>query len=89
MACAVRAALLAELLDTSFHFAADLAAGTRVPVLVRIPWIRTDAYVRRRRQRLQLVAAGTLLSLVLVATASYFVAHGNEQLVRLLDRDRA
>jgi len=89
VACAVGAALLAELLDTSFHFAADLAAVTRVPVLVRIPWIRTDAYMRRRRQRLQLVAAGTLLSLALVATASYLVAHGNEQVVRLLDRDRA
>jgi polysaccharide chain length determinant protein (PEP-CTERM system associated) len=86
---AVGAAFLAELLDTSFHFAGDLSAVTRVPVLVRIPWIRTEAYVRRRRQRLQLVAVGTVLSLALVATASYFVAHENEQLVRMLDRERA
>ena len=83
------AVVLAEMLDTSFHSAAELRAFTRVPVLVRIPRIDTEQDRERRRRGFQLAAAGTLLGLALVFSASYFIAHGNEQMVRMLDRERS
>jgi len=86
---AAGAAMLAEMVDTSFHSADDLRAFTTVPVLVSIPRIATEADRRRRRVRFRLAAAGALLGVVLVAGASFFIAHGNEQMVRMLDRDRA
>jgi len=86
---ATGAAMLAEMLDTSFHSADDLRAFTTVPVLARIPRIATEPDLRQRRLRFRLAAAGALLGLALVVGASYFIAHGNEQMVRMLDRDRA
>ena len=88
-ALAAGAIVLAEMLDTSFHSVAELRAFTTVPVLVSIPRIATEADTRRRRRRFRLAAAGAMLGLVLIAGGSYFVAHGNESLVRLLVRDRA
>lgn len=86
---AVGAAMLAEMLDTSFHSAGELRAFSPVPVLVSIPRIITDADRRRRRRRLQLAAAGTLVGLALVVGGSHVLARGNEQLVRLLDKGAA
>jgi len=76
--------VLAEMIDTSFHSADELRAGTGVPVLVGIAPITTEADVRRQRLRFRLATAGALLSLVVVAGAAYFIAHGNEQLGRML-----
>jgi succinoglycan biosynthesis transport protein ExoP len=86
---AAGAAILAEMVDTSFHSADELRAFTTVPVLVSIPRITTEADLRKRQLRFRLAAAGALLGLALVVSTSYFVAHGNEQMVRMLDRDRA
>ncbi len=78
------ALMIAEMLDTSFHSVNELRAFSIVPVLVSIPRIVTDADRQRQRQRFRLAAAGTMLGLVLIAGASYFIGHGNEQLVQIL-----
>ena len=83
-ALAAGALMLAEMLDTSFHSVAELRAFTTVPVLVSISRIISDSDRQRGRRRFRLAAAGAVLGLVLVAGGSYFVAHGNESLVRLL-----
>jgi polysaccharide chain length determinant protein (PEP-CTERM system associated) len=82
----VGAMVLAELLDTSFHSAAELRAYTTVPLLVNIPRIITEADARRGRWRFRAATVGVVVSLVLVAALSYFFAHGNEQLAQLLSR---
>jgi polysaccharide chain length determinant protein (PEP-CTERM system associated) len=86
---AVCAAMLAEMLDTSFHSAGDMRAFSTVPVLVSIPRIITDADRRWRRRRFQVAVAGTLVGLALVAGGSHIFARGNEQIVRLLDKGAA
>jgi polysaccharide chain length determinant protein (PEP-CTERM system associated) len=80
------AMVLAELLDTSFHSAAELRAYTTVPLLVNIPRIITEADARRGRWRFRFAAVGALVGLVLVAGLAYFIGHGNEQLAQLLSR---
>src|SRR5215831_17939956 len=81
--------MLAELLDTSFHSSDQVRSFTDLPVLVSIGRIATDADRRRRRQRFLLAVVGILVASIAVAGTSYVVGHGNEQLVRMLDRDRA
>jgi hypothetical protein len=78
-------AMLAEMFDTSFHSADEVRAFTRVPVLLSISRIATEADRRRRRLRFRLAAGGALLGLALVAGASFLVARGNEQMVRMLE----
>ena len=78
------ALMLAEMLDTSFHSTDEIQEFTIVPVLVSVPRIVTDADRQRGQRRFRLAAAGTMLGLVLIAGGSYFIAHGNEQLVQLL-----
>jgi polysaccharide chain length determinant protein (PEP-CTERM system associated) len=86
---AAGALMLAEMLDTSFHSAAELRAFTTVPVLVSISRIIGESDRRRARRRFRLATAGAALGLILVAGGSYFAAHGNESLVRLLLSGRA
>jgi polysaccharide chain length determinant protein (PEP-CTERM system associated) len=83
------AAMLAEMLDTSFHSAGEMRAFSTVPVLVSIPRIITDADRHRRRRRFQVAVAGTLVGLALLAGGSHVFARGNEQIVRLLDKGAA
>jgi polysaccharide chain length determinant protein (PEP-CTERM system associated) len=83
---AAAAVVLAERLDTSFHTVDDLRAFTKIPVLVTIPRIVSAADANRRRRRLGLAAVSIPLGLALVVLASYYVAHGNEQLVSMLSR---
>lgn len=82
------ALVLAEVLDTSFHSAADLRTATAVPVLVRIPSIVTEADTRRRRWRFRFAVVGIVLTLVLVGGGSYVLGVGNDQLVQMLSRER-
>jgi polysaccharide chain length determinant protein (PEP-CTERM system associated) len=83
------ALMIAETLDTSFHSVNELREFSSVPVLVSISRIVTDADRRREQQRFRLAVAGAMLGLVLFAGASYLIAHGNEQLVQMLTRDRS
>ncbi len=78
------ALVLAEILDTSFHSVNELRAFTSVPVLVSIPRIVTEADRQRLQRHFRMAAAGAMLGLVLIAGASYFLGHGNEQLVQML-----
>jgi succinoglycan biosynthesis transport protein ExoP len=82
------ALVLAEVLDTSFHSAADLRTATTVPVLVRIPSIVTEADTRRRRWRFRFAVAGTVLALILVGGGSFVLGIGNDELVQMLSRER-
>ena len=84
LALGAGAILLAELLDTSFHSAAELRAYTTVPLLVNIPRIVTESDARRRRWRFRFAAVGVVVGLLLVVGLAYFIAHGNEQLAQLL-----
>ena len=61
---------------------------TAAPVLVSIPRIPTEADRRRKTLRFRLAAVTAMLGLALVASASFYVARGNERLVRILDQDR-
>jgi polysaccharide chain length determinant protein (PEP-CTERM system associated) len=76
--------MVAEMLDTSFHSADELREFSIVPVLVSVPRIVTDADRQRQHERFRLAAAGAMVALVLIAGVSYFIGHGNEQLVQML-----
>jgi len=76
--------VLTEMLDTSFHSTDELRKFTIVPVLVSVPKIVTDSDRRRGQRRFRLAAAGAMLGVILVVCGSYFIAHGNEQLLQML-----
>jgi polysaccharide chain length determinant protein (PEP-CTERM system associated) len=78
------AMVLAEQADTTFHSVNDLRAFTKIPVLVSIPSIVTPADVEKRRQRMGLATVAAMAGLVLIVALSYFIAHGNEGIVKLL-----
>lgn len=78
------AIVAAEQIDTSFHTVDDLRNFTSVPVLVTIPRMATER--PRRALRAALTTASILAMLGVVASASAFIARGNDQLVRLLVR---
>jgi uncharacterized protein involved in exopolysaccharide biosynthesis len=82
---AVGAVMTAERLDSTFHTADDLRALVDAP-LVAIRRIVTRAEVRQRRQRYALGMASAVVVFVIVVAGSYYVAKGNEQLVRLTAR---
>ncbi len=77
---------LVEHFDPSFHSVGDLRAFTKVPVLVSIPRIITDADTRQMRRRLCFRSAAALLGLALIVTAFHAFAHGNTLLASLLTR---
>lgn len=85
---AAAAVILAEKLDASFHTVDQLRGRTSLPVLVSIPRIVTDADATRQRTRFRLATMATSLGLVVLVAVSYFLAHGNEQLVGLLVKPR-
>jgi succinoglycan biosynthesis transport protein ExoP len=89
LGAAVGAAVVAEMLNTSFRSAEELRAFTGVPILARIPRIVTEADRRWWRLRFRLATAAAILGLAVLVGAFHIVARGNEQLVRVLDRDRA
>ena len=76
--------VLAEQFDTSFHNVDEVREFTGVPVLATIPQI--GAAPRRGWARATLGTASAVAAVVLVATLSAYVAHGNDTLVRLLQR---
>jgi polysaccharide chain length determinant protein (PEP-CTERM system associated) len=79
--------MLAEMLDTSFHSTDELGKFSSIPVLASVTRILTEADRQRRQQRFRVAAAGAMLGLALLAGVSYFLGHGNEQLVQMLARD--
>jgi uncharacterized protein involved in exopolysaccharide biosynthesis len=91
LSCVLAASLvaLAEHRDTSFHTVNELRSFTRVPVLVRIPRIVTKTDTSRQRRWFCLGTATALVGLVILVGATYYVAHGNEQLVWMLESNRS
>ncbi len=85
---AVAGVFVAEKLDASFHTIEQVRGRTSLPVLVSIPRIVTSADAAWQRTRFRLTTMATGVGLFVLAVASYFLAHGNEQLVTLLLRTR-
>jgi polysaccharide chain length determinant protein (PEP-CTERM system associated) len=75
-----------EKLDTTFHNVDDLQAFTNMPMLARIRRIPTAAGTRRQRFRIALTAGAVVVGLAVIVAGSYYVAGGNEQLVRMTAR---
>ena len=84
IAAGVAMALLAEQFDASFHGVDEVREFTSVPVLVSIPPIGPVPFKRRLVAGLATVSAIALIALI--ATASAYLAHGNDQLARLIGR---
>jgi protein tyrosine kinase modulator len=85
---AAAAVILAEKFDASFHTVEQVRGRTSLPVLVSIPRIVSDADIAWQRTRFRLATMATGVGLVVLVAASYFLAHGNEQLVGLLLRSK-
>jgi succinoglycan biosynthesis transport protein ExoP len=83
-AAAVALVLTAEQFDTSFHGIDDLRAFTHVPVLVSIPPIGPLPW--RRRLLVGLATVSVIATIALIATASAYLAQGNDQLARIIER---
>jgi polysaccharide chain length determinant protein (PEP-CTERM system associated) len=84
LAAAVGIILTAEQFDATFHGVDELREFTSVPVLVSIPPIGPVPFKRRLLTGLATVSAIAMIALI--ATASAYLAHGNDQLARLIGR---
>jgi hypothetical protein len=78
-----------ERFDTTFHTADDLRAFADVPMLATIRQVATKADARHRRFQRALVAASAVAGLAVIVAGTYYVAAGNEQLVRMMVRGAA
>jgi polysaccharide chain length determinant protein (PEP-CTERM system associated) len=78
--------VVAEKFDTTFHTADDLQSFTNLPTLARIRLIPTAARARRERLRFALFTAAAVVGIAVVAAGTYYVAGGNEQIVRMTAR---
>ena len=84
LAAMAGAVVLAEQFDTSFHNVDEVREFTGVPVVATIPQI--GAGPRRGWARTAFRTASAVAAVALVATLSAYLAHGNDTLVRLLQR---
>jgi len=84
IAAGVAMVLTAEQFDASFHGVDEVREFTSVPVLVSIPPIGPVPFKRRMVAGLATVSAIAVIALV--AAASAYLAHGNDQLARLIGR---
>jgi polysaccharide chain length determinant protein (PEP-CTERM system associated) len=84
LAAAVALVLASEQFDASFHDVDDIREFTSVPVLVSIPPIGPVPF--KRRLFAGLATVSTIAIIALIATASAYFAHGNDQLARLIGR---
>jgi ribosomal protein S18 acetylase RimI-like enzyme len=89
LALAVGAVVALERFDTTFHDVDDLRAFIDVPMLATIRQVATKSDARRRRFQRALVAASVVVTLALIVAGAYYVAAGNEQLVRMMVRGAA
>ena len=81
--------VVVERFDTTFHTADDLRAFADVPMLATIRQVATKSAARRRRLQRALVAASVVVGLAVIVAGTYYVAAGNEQLVRMMVRGAA
>ncbi len=85
---AIGGVFLRDMLDSSFHHTDDLKKSIDVPLLIEIPQIVTnkERYVRYVCGAFGIVALTAVL--LFIVNASYRIANGNEQLVRMLGIQR-
>lgn len=90
LACglAFAAVVAAEKLDTAFHGIDDLRAFAAIPTLATVGLIPSRAASRQQRRRAALAAIAAALAMLLIVAGSRYLAHGNEQIVRMMDRSR-
>jgi protein tyrosine kinase modulator len=86
---AVGTVMLAEQINAPCHSLDELRALTTLPVLLSIPLIVTPEDTTRRSRRMRLATVSVIAGLILLVGLSFFIAHGNEQLVLLVTRGRA
>ena len=86
MGLAAGAMMVAEKLNTAFHDIDDLRAFVGTAIVVRVPLIATAAQTRKARVRFALAAIAGVGAIVLSVAASYYIASGNEPIVRLIER---
>ena len=83
---AAAAVVAAEKLDTAFHDIDDLRSFAAGMLVVRLPLIPSAALAHRQRLRFALVATAALAAVAAIVAGSHFLASGNEQIVRLVER---
>ena len=86
LGAATAAVVAAEKLDTAFHDIDDLRSFAAGMLVVRLPLIPTAAAARRQRLRFALLATAALAAVAAIIAGSHFLASGNEQIVRLVER---
>lgn len=84
LGAAVVAVIIAEQLDTSFHSVDELREFTAVPVIATIP--RIGDMPTAGKLRIAFATVSVIAVISLVATVSAYLARGNEQIVRMLER---
>jgi polysaccharide chain length determinant protein (PEP-CTERM system associated) len=88
LALAVGVVMLMEQINASFHSVDELRTTTPVPVLLSIPLIVTPEDTLRHKRRFRVAAASVGLALLVIVGTSFFIAHGNEQLVAFVTKGR-
>jgi polysaccharide chain length determinant protein (PEP-CTERM system associated) len=86
LGAAIAAVVVAERLDRTVHGVDELRELTDVPTLAAIPLITTVQSNRRRWFRRAVATAAVILGVSGIVAASYYVAAGNERIVRLTSR---
>jgi polysaccharide chain length determinant protein (PEP-CTERM system associated) len=89
LAAAAAAVVASEKLDTTFHSPTGLSSVVSVPVLATIRIVPTRRATFRRKAKSVLATGAALIVLTLIAAASYYLASGNEDLVRMISRGGA
>jgi succinoglycan biosynthesis transport protein ExoP len=89
LGAAVVAVMAAEKFDTTFHSPSALSSVVNVPVLATIRIVPTRRMAFRRRAKSALATGAAIVVLTLIAAASYYIASGNEDLVRMISRGGA
>lgn len=85
----IAAAIAAEKFDTTFHSPTALGSVVNVPVLATIRIVPTRRTTFRRRAKGVLATGAAIVVITLIAAVSYYLASGNEDLVRMISRGGA
>jgi polysaccharide chain length determinant protein (PEP-CTERM system associated) len=80
--------IAAEKLDTTFHSVDEVRAYVSLPTLASVPLIPSRGFTTRKRRRAALLALSAAVGITLLVAGSRYVSHGNEQLVRMMERSR-
>jgi polysaccharide chain length determinant protein (PEP-CTERM system associated) len=86
LAAAIALAILAERLDPTVHSVEQLRQLTDVPTLATIPFIPTAQATRRRWLKRAVATVAVIVGVSGIVAASYYVAAGNDQIVRMTSR---